>query len=65
MITSNSPSNFNRFVAEAALDREDPYGMDVLELGVRVADCYETHTDIDCYLRWWITIAQAQAHLKL
>lgn len=65
MITSNSPANFDSFLALDSLDREDPYAMDILECGVRVADCHETHTDLDLYLRWWFTIAQAQAHLKL
>lgn len=57
--------NFLDMIALDAQDREDPYALDVLECGVRVADCHDTHTDLDLYLTWWFSIAQAQAHLKL
>lgn len=57
--------NFLDMLRLSVQDREDPYAMDILECGVRVADCHETHTDLDLYLTWWFSIAQAQAHLKL
>lgn len=49
-------------------DRDDPFGRDWLELGVRVADCFEVQgTDnrsIQDYLKFWCGVAQLDAMIR-
>lgn len=48
-------------------DRSDPYWLDVLEQGIRVADCAATHAariELD-YIRYWVEIAQLEALFRL
>lgn len=63
--SSGDAPNFLSWIMLEAQDREDPYAMDILECGVRVADCHETHTDLEDYLRYWFQIAQMNALLQL
>lgn len=48
--------------------REDPYIRDGVELGTRVADCYETHgpdpRSLTTYLDFWFGIAQLDAMMR-